>query len=114
MQGRLVIVVANLKGKKMGGFKSEGMVMCASNEAHDDVRFIVPPSSAPIGSLVTFHGLQSSPQSSAQVVKKKILETCLPEFKVGMNGICMYKNIPFSIDGFGECTAPVDCGYSIS
>jgi len=30
----LVIVMANLKARPLGGFPSNGMVVCASNEKH--------------------------------------------------------------------------------
>lgn len=30
-QGRMVVIVANLKTKKLGGLPSEGMVLCASS-----------------------------------------------------------------------------------
>jgi len=37
MKGARVVVLCNLKIKKLGGFPSNGMVMCASNTAHDEV-----------------------------------------------------------------------------
>jgi methionine--tRNA ligase beta chain len=114
LQGRKCIVVCNLKGKKMGNFKSEGMVMCSSNDTHDDVHFVEPPPGAPIGSLVTFEGLDSAPVSSAQVVKRKILESCLADLHVGVDGVCLFKDKPFTISGFGVCTSPVASGYHIS
>jgi aminoacyl tRNA synthase complex-interacting multifunctional protein 1 len=114
LNGRRCIVLANLKPKKMGGFASNGMVMCASNAAHDQVLLVEPPADAPIGSLVTFDGLEGGPTSSAQEKKKKIFETCAPFFQTGENGVCEYKGIPFKVGEFGVCTAPVPAGYSIS
>jgi hypothetical protein len=52
----------------MGGFTSTGMVVCASNAAHDDVKFLAPPTGAPVGSLVTFAEVPSEPASAAQVI----------------------------------------------
>lgn len=112
--GRNCIVLANLKPKKMGGFASNGMVMCASNDAHDQVFIIEPPPDAPVGSLVTYEGLDDKPASSAQEKKKKIFETCAPFFKTGENGVCQFKGIDFRVGEFGVCTAPVSAGYSIS
>jgi len=38
-------VLANLKPRNMVGFKSHGMVLCASNDDHTAVKFVdVPPS----------------------------------------------------------------------
>ena len=114
MEGARVIVLCNLKAKKMAGFASVGMVMCASNQAHDHVKMILPPESAPVGSLVTFDGLSSEPASSAQVVKKKIAEACFPDLRVGPGGVCCYKDIPFQVESHGIVTASVGPGYSVS
>lgn len=38
MQGRLVVVLANLKARNMRGIKSHGMLLAASNEEHTQVR----------------------------------------------------------------------------
>ena len=40
LEERLVLVVANLKPRTMQGFKSEGMVLCASNADHTEVKFV--------------------------------------------------------------------------
>jgi len=45
ISGRRVLVLANLKPRNMVGFKSHGMVLCASNDDHTAVKFVdVPPS----------------------------------------------------------------------
>lgn len=49
MQDRKVIVVANLLPRKLVGFKSNGMVLCASSTGEDGkerVEFIDPPLSS--------------------------------------------------------------------
>jgi tRNA-binding EMAP/Myf-like protein len=56
MQGRRVVVVCNLKPAKMRDVMSYGMVLCASNEAHDQVDPIIPPEGVPLGERVTFEG----------------------------------------------------------
>ena len=38
MQGRDVIVLCNLKPRAMRGITSHGMLLCASNEDHSEVR----------------------------------------------------------------------------
>jgi tRNA-binding EMAP/Myf-like protein len=53
----------------MGGFVSTGMVVCASNEAHDDVKCLEPPPGAPVGSLVAFAGVPAEPASASQVAE---------------------------------------------
>lgn len=46
LEGRLVCVVANLKPRNMRGFRSEGMVLCASAEDNSKVEFVDPPAGA--------------------------------------------------------------------
>merc|ERR1711935_608187 len=53
MQDRMVLVLCNLKARKMVGIPSHGMVLCASNEDHTDVRLVSPPVDAKIGERVT-------------------------------------------------------------
>ncbi|KAL0341421.1 UNVERIFIED_CONTAM: putative methionine--tRNA ligase [Sesamum radiatum] len=44
IQDRNVIVLANLKPRNMRGVKSFGMLMAASDAAHENVELLVPPS----------------------------------------------------------------------
>ena len=43
MQDRDVVVICNLKSRNMRGVKSHGMVLCASDEAHENVEPLQPP-----------------------------------------------------------------------
>ena len=121
MDGRRVLVLANLKAKKLGGFPSQGMVLCASNDAHDVVKFVDPPADAPIGALVSFAASNpaytSSPASATQVAKKKIFEKVAPDLQVGAGGVCFYKGTAaFAVEGCAApCTAPPETvGFHIA
>ena len=117
MDGRRVVVLANLKAKKLGGFPSHGMVLCASNEAHDRVLFVDPPPDAPVGALVTFGGeFPAAPASAAQVAKKKLFEKIAPGLQVGECGVCCYKGVPFQVEGCAvPCRAPTaEPGFQIA
>ena len=37
-----IVVMANLKPRKLAGFNSNGMVVCASNEDHSQIELLVP------------------------------------------------------------------------
>jgi aminoacyl tRNA synthase complex-interacting multifunctional protein 1 len=77
MLGRRLLVVANLKAKNLKGFKSHGMVLCASEGSDDNrrVQFVEPPEGATLGEVVQFEGLPTVvPASGAQVEKKKMFE----------------------------------------
>lgn len=53
---KFVMVFANLKERKLGPIMSRGMVMCAGNEAHDDLELVRPPASAKLGERIMLEG----------------------------------------------------------
>jgi methionine--tRNA ligase beta chain len=81
IQGKRVLVVANLKAKSLVGFKSNGMVLCAAEtnaDGTEKVEFVEPPEGAPLGEVVTFEGLSPpAPLSASQVEKKKLFAACM-------------------------------------
>lgn len=87
MQGRKVVVVANLKPVKMRGIKSCAMVLAASpklkeGEADDHkgpVELATPPADAPAGERVNFEGWEGEPEGVLNP-KKKVWETFQPGF----------------------------------
>ncbi|RYO92618.1 hypothetical protein DL762_001521 [Monosporascus cannonballus] len=87
MQGRKVVVVANLKPVKMRGIKSCAMVLAASQrlaegEADDHkgpVELVAPPAAAQPGERVCFEGWWGEPEGLLNP-KKKIWETFQPGF----------------------------------
>lgn len=87
MQGRKVVVVANLKPVKMRGIKSCAMVLAASpklkeGEADDHkgpVELASPPADAKAGERVYFEGWEGEPEGVLNP-KKKVWETFQPGF----------------------------------
>lgn len=87
MQGRKVIVVANLKPVKMRGIKSCAMVLAASPKLKegeiDDhkgpVELVTPPADAPAGERVNFEGWEGEPEGVLNP-KKKVWEMIQPGF----------------------------------
>ena len=51
-----MIVLCNLKDRNMLEFKSQGMVICASNADHSTVKLLEPPAAAQPGDCVSFPG----------------------------------------------------------
>ena len=111
LKDRVVLVAANLKAKKLGGFPSHGMVLCAS-APDGSLSFVDPPKGAKPGDAVALPGLTNPPASEAQVDKKKLFAKAQPHFVV-RSGTCYYKDKPFDING-APCTASVADGASIS
>jgi methionine--tRNA ligase beta chain len=71
MEGRLVVVVCNLKEAKMQGFMSRGMVLAAKGPDGSKVELIDPPAGAEVGELVELEGFaRDGPVWQAAKVKK--------------------------------------------
>uniref|UniRef100_A0A7S2LFW7 tRNA-binding domain-containing protein n=1 Tax=Skeletonema marinoi TaxID=267567 RepID=A0A7S2LFW7_9STRA len=100
--GKRVCVLANLKSRKLVGFPSHGMVLCASND--DSVVFVNPPADAAIGERVACDGFEGEPATENAVQKKKVLDKVFPDLKTDSNGVASYKGIPLTA-GSGSCVA---------
>lgn len=89
--GKTVMVLCNLKSRKLVGFPSHGMVMCASNADHTSVETMEPPAGASIGERIMFEGYDGEAETEAKVAKKKVFETVAPDLKTNAEGICVWK-----------------------
>ena len=74
MVGQRVIVVRNLKARKVAGFSSNGMVLCAKSVegGEEKVEFLAPPEGAKLGERITFEGHAGPPAEPNRVDKKKV------------------------------------------
>ncbi len=63
LEGQRVLVLANLKTRKLVGFPSHGMVLCAASEDGSKVKFIEPPADAKVGERVMCEGFDGEPVS---------------------------------------------------
>lgn len=104
MQDRKVLVLCNLKSRKLGGVPSHGMVLCASNAAHTEVEFVIPPEDSKIGERVMFEGYDGDPEAENKFAKKKMLEKLAPDLKTDANGVVVWKGAK-SVTSVGPCTA---------
>ena len=80
MTGARVLCLCNVKKGPLREQMSEGMVMCASNEDHTTVDFVVPPEGAKNGEKVSFAGFEGEPVE-VLVPKKKMFEACAPKLR---------------------------------
>lgn len=92
MKNRKVLVLLNLKPAKLRGFKSFGMVLCASDEAHERVEFVEPPPDAKPGDRVVIDTENGDPLSAAQLKKQKVWEKVAVELRTNAEGIATYKD----------------------
>jgi len=114
MEDKLVLVLCNLKARKMVGFPSHGMVLCASNADHTDVRLVNPPVDAKVGERITipdfdFEGEDAAPFAENKVGKKKIFEKLAPHLVTSKYGIPEFLGRPFMTSA-GVCTSPIPDG----
>lgn len=109
--GQRVLVLANLKARKLVGFPSHGMVLCASS-ADGTVKFVEPPAGAEIGERITVEGFDGEPATENQILKKKMLDAIFPDLQTNEDGIACYKGVPLSTSA-GPCL-PTLKGASVS
>ena len=101
LPGRRVLVVSNLKARKLAGFESHGMVLCASGN-DGTVKFIEPPDDAKIGERIIVKGFDGIPATENQIIKKKMLDVIFPDLKTNNDGVPSYKGVPLSTNA-GPC-----------
>jgi phenylalanyl-tRNA synthetase alpha chain len=104
LEGQRVLVLANLKSRKLVGFPSHGMVLCAASEDGSKVEFIEPPAGAAIGERVSVEGFDGEAATENQVIKKKMLDAIFPDLKTDSFGVATYKGVALSTSA-GPCTA---------
>lgn len=92
MEGKLVLVLANLKPRPMRGFVSQGMLLCASTE--DKVELIEPPVGAVPGERVTIGDFVGEFDEVLHP-KKNPWDALKEHFKTGTEEpIALFKDIP--------------------
>lgn len=94
LQDRSVVVLANLKPRNMRGVKSNGMLLAASDDAHENVELLEPPQGSVPGERIWFGSQedkenQPAPASPNQVQKKKIWELVQPHLKTDASLVAM-------------------------
>ena len=92
MEGKLVLVLANLKPRPMRGFVSHGMLLCASTEDRG-VELIEPPAGAVLGERVSIGDLVGE-YDEVLNAKKSPWEAVCEHFHTGKDEpVAMFKDI---------------------
>lgn len=112
LQDRRVIVVCNLKPRSLMGFKSNGMVLCASTTDQSGkrhVEFVDPPADSQPGDRIVGDGLVSSPPLSVDsAFEKDAFKHVAQYLFVNEHGVATWNNHALvSISTHNPCTAPV-------
>ena len=110
--GKRVLVLCNLKTRKLVGFPSHGMVLCAASD--DSVQLVEPPADAVVGERMVVPGYEDGePATENQVVKKKMLDAIFPDLATNDEGVACYKGIPFTTSA-GPVLATDLCNVPVS
>lgn len=70
IQGRPVMVLCNLKARNMRGIKSDGMLLCASNDTHEIVEPLMPPEDSKTGERVAYGDDETATQPEPETPNK--------------------------------------------
>jgi methionine--tRNA ligase beta chain len=104
MTDSLVVVLCNLKPKKLAGYESHGMVLCGETADKSVVELIEPPIGSQPGDLISFEGQDRNPPAVLNV-KKNPWDNVSVELKINEQGQCCWKDGPFKTPR-GVCTVP--------
>lgn len=103
MQGAMVVVICNLRARKLAGFSSHGMVLCGETPDKSAVELLTPPEGCVAGDLITFGDEGRDPPAQLHKEEKKNpWFRVSPDFLVDGEGIAKWKTIPFGTEK-GPC-----------
>ena len=108
LQGRLVLLLVNLKPAKLAGVKSAGMVLAAVSG--DATELLEPPQSARVGERVTFPPLTAHASDGPLLtvrVNEKVQAEVLPQLHIDERGVACFgaQHTPFTTSA-GVVTVP--------
>lgn len=107
LEGRVVLVLCNLKPRKIAKFESHGTILCASNDV--SVKLVAVPVDARVGERVTVPGFvfgSDEPLSEKKVEKEKVFEKVAPYFKTNQFGVPEFRHRPLMTSA-GVCTCAI-------
>merc|ERR1719193_575044 len=92
MQGQKVVVLANLKPRKMQGFESQGMVLCATSN-DGKVELLKPPADAKVGERVMVEGVEmlEADEKLNEKTGKAPLPVCSPGMRTTADRKAAYR-----------------------
>lgn len=86
-----VMVITNLKPRKLAGFLSSGMVFCASSADHTKVELMIPQGPVKIGERIGLEGEEIAQEYQKELnPKKKEFEKLAPYFRTDAEGFACF------------------------
>lgn len=97
----MVVVLCNLKARKLAGYESHGMVICAETPDRLTAELLTPPSGSVPGDLISFEGFERKPPAVLKIDKKSNKspwDSVQPKLKIDEHGVATHENIPFKTE----------------
>merc|ERR1712226_1363836 len=113
MEGRMVVVLANLKPAKMRGVESCGMVLCSSRDEPKEVEPLGVPEGAAVGDRVTVEGHDSGEPDEVLNPKKKVWEKLAVDLATDGAGLAQWQGNTLEIKSKGQITVKTVKGAPI-
>ncbi|GJD10761.1 Tyrosine--tRNA ligase, cytoplasmic [Galdieria sulphuraria] len=88
---RKVLVLCNLKAKKMRGIESKGMLLCGSTKDKSKVEPLSPPEHTQVGELVYFDGVEMKPTESGKQATQSF-ERIVDFLKTDSKGVALLES----------------------
>jgi len=102
MEGRMVVVLANLKPAKMRGVESCGMVLCSSREEPREVEPLGVPEDSVPGDRVIVEGHEEGGPDEVLNPKKKVWEKLSVDLATNTEGLAQWQGNDLVIKGKGK------------
>jgi len=94
--GKKVVVVCNLKPKKLVKVESNGMVLAASTEDHLGLELLEAPLETPAGTKIKFEGLTTSDDRPTTKANETVMKMFNANAMTNEQSIATYKGVAFS------------------
>lgn len=105
MQGAMVVVICNLRARKLAGFSSHGMVLCGETPDKSAVELLQAPEGCVAGDLISFGDFGRDPPAQLHKEEKKNpWFRIAPDFLVDGEGKAKWKEFDFMTEK-GGCTS---------
>jgi len=105
MKDALVVVICNLRQKKLAGYPSHGMVLCAETPDKSAVELLKPPAGSKAGDKITFEGQERDPPAALHKSdKQNPWFRVQPALNIDAEGVARWNEFAMETEK-GKCTA---------
>lgn len=92
LEGKLILVLCNMKAKTLKGVTSHGMILCASNE--EGLALVSPPDGAQPGDRICFGDGSMASKPTPEVLSGNKMTDLLAQLHTDDAGVLCWKDVP--------------------